>query len=269
MADRAQGRRPENRPGGGRLGPRAGIPKRTRPKLPPNGILSNQRGLHQCEKGRGPKDPTVRRAGTREPRRRGATLLLRVVAATAGAQWTDGWGRSTYVLAVVIQFIDNVLNFPAVLRRHGTHRPTFQKIDEFRSFDVVASFLCDSWHSLARGHGLCLPLPRGKTLEIFFAERVRRVPGESHGHSVFTFFLRARFARKNVLFSEFLVSHTTSRRRLPQTLSYSSAHSSASPSPVGTSFLRRREQIAWFTATCPVLFRRSTSSHRCSSWTSW
>ena len=82
------------------------------------------------------------------------------------------------------------------------------------------------------------------------------------------FFLRARSVRKNVLFSEFLVSHTTSRRRLPQTLSYSSAHSSASPSPIGTSFLRRREQIAWFTATCPVLFRRSTSSHRCSSWTS-
>ena len=36
------------------------------------GVLSNQRGLHQCEKGRGPKDPTVRGAGTREPRRRGA-----------------------------------------------------------------------------------------------------------------------------------------------------------------------------------------------------
>ena len=33
--------------------------------------------------------------------------------------------------AVVIQFIDKVLNFPAVLRRHGTHRPAFQKTDEF------------------------------------------------------------------------------------------------------------------------------------------
>ena len=77
-----------------------------------------------------------------------------------------------------------------------------------------------------------------------FAEWVRGLPGESHGHSVFAFFLRARFVRKNVPFSEFLVSHTTSRRRLPQTLSYSSAHSSASPSPVRTSFLRRREQIA-------------------------
>ena len=78
-------------------------------------------------------------------------------------------------------------------------------------------------------------------------------------------FPRARSVRKNVLFSEFLVSHTTSRRRLPQTVSYSSAHSSASPFPVGTPFLRRREQIAWFTATYPVLFRRPTSSHRCSS----
>ena len=112
------------------------------------------------------------------------------------------------------------------------------------------------------------PCREAKLSKNVFAERVRRLPGESHGHSVFAFFLRARFVRKNVLFSEFLVSHTTSRRRLPQTLSYSSAHSSASPSPVGTSFLRRREQIAWFTATCPVLFRRSTSSHRCSSWTS-
>ena len=80
-----------------------------------------------------------------------------------------------------------------------------------------------------------------------FAERVRRLPGESHRHSVFAFFLRARSVRKNVLFSEFLVSHTTSRRRLPQTVSYSSAHSSASPFPVGTLFLRRREPIAWFT----------------------
>ena len=44
----------------------------------------------------------------------------------------------------------------------------------------------------------------------------------------------------------------------------SSAHSSASPFPVGTPFLRRRES----TATHPLLFRRSTSSHRCSSWTS-
>ena len=55
MADRARGRRPENRPSKerGRLGPRAGIPKRTRPKLPPNGLLSNQRGLRQCGKERG------------------------------------------------------------------------------------------------------------------------------------------------------------------------------------------------------------------------
>ena len=35
-------------------------------------MLSNQRGLRQYEKGRRPKDPTARREGTREPRRRGA-----------------------------------------------------------------------------------------------------------------------------------------------------------------------------------------------------
>ena len=56
----------------GRLGPRAGIPKRTRPKPPTDVLLSNQRGLQQYEKGRGPEDPTVRREGTREPGRRGA-----------------------------------------------------------------------------------------------------------------------------------------------------------------------------------------------------
>ena len=79
----------------------------------------------------------------------------------------------------------------------------------------------DSWHSLARGHGLCPgPLPRGKTLEKKIAERVRRLLGESHGHSVFAFFLHACSVRKNVLFSEFLVSHTTSRQRLTQTVSY-------------------------------------------------
>ena len=35
-------------------------------------VLSNQRGLRQYVNGRGPKDPTVRREGTREPRIRGA-----------------------------------------------------------------------------------------------------------------------------------------------------------------------------------------------------
>ena len=92
MANRARAatRKPTRR---GRLGPRVGIPKRTRPKLPLNGVLSNQRGLHQCEKERGPKGPTP--ASWRH-------LLLRVVAATAGTQWTDGWGRSTYVLAFFV-----------------------------------------------------------------------------------------------------------------------------------------------------------------------
>ena len=127
--------------------------------------------------------------------------------------------------------------------------------------DVVASFLCDCWHSLARGHGLCLLLPRGKTLEKMLrsgsADCRERATDTASSH----FFCALVSVRKNVLCSEFLVSHTTSRRRLPQTVSYSSAHSSASPFPVGTPFLRRREQIAWFTATCPVLFRRSTSSH--------
>ena len=113
---RAATRKPTKR---GRLGPRAGIPKRTRPKLPPNGVLWNQRGLHQCEKGRGPKDPTVRREATREPRRRGAICccgLSRQPQARSGQ--TVGEDRPTSLPSsstVVVQFIDNVLNFPAVL----------------------------------------------------------------------------------------------------------------------------------------------------------
>ena len=112
------------------------------------------------------------------------------------------------------------------------------------SFDVDASFLCGSWHSFARSHALRLPLPRGKTLENFLRSGSADCREKAADTASSAFFLRTRFVRKNVLFSEFLVSHTISRRRLPQTLSYSSAHSSASPSPVGTSFLRRREQIA-------------------------
>ena len=44
-----------------------------------------------CAKGRDPRTPASWRH-----------LLLRVVAATADAQWTDGWGRSTYVLALFV-----------------------------------------------------------------------------------------------------------------------------------------------------------------------
>ena len=121
------------------------------------------------------------------------------------------------------------------------------------------SFLCDSWDSLAQGHGLCLPLPRGKTFEKIFAERVRKLPGESHGHSVFAFFLARSFC--------------TQKRTNFRVLCFSHGLSATSPTDIiflfGTQLglTVSREQIAWFTATCPVLFRRSTSSHRCSSWT--
>ena len=73
---RSATRKPTRR---GRLGPRAGIPKRTRPKLPPNGVLSNQRGLHQCTKGKGPENPGVVApfavAGCRGNRRRAVDVL--------------------------------------------------------------------------------------------------------------------------------------------------------------------------------------------------
>ena len=60
----------------GRLGPQAGTPKR----------LLKPAWTAAYGKGRGPKDPTVRREGTREPPASWRHLVLRVVAATAGAQ---------------------------------------------------------------------------------------------------------------------------------------------------------------------------------------
>ena len=76
----------------------------------PTKVLSNQRGLRQYEKVRGAQRPPC--AKGRDPRTPASWrhLLLRVVAATAGAQWTDGWGRSTYVLALF------------VCGRHSVHR---------------------------------------------------------------------------------------------------------------------------------------------------
>ena len=103
MADRAQGRRPDNRPGGDDSDP---------------GLASRrERGLncHQTEysrtsvdcvnakRGGGPKTPLYEGKGPENPG---------VVAPTSLPS------SST----VVIQPIDKVLNFPAVLRRHGTHR---------------------------------------------------------------------------------------------------------------------------------------------------
>ena len=60
----SQGRRPENRPGGDDLGPRAGIPKRKLPNCQKQ--ISTLVSAFGCIN-------TLRREGTREPRRRGAT----------------------------------------------------------------------------------------------------------------------------------------------------------------------------------------------------
>ena len=75
---RAATRKPTRR---GRLGPRAGIPKRKLPNCQKNKkVLSYQRGLHQhTAKGRDPRTPASWRH-----------LLMRVVAATAGMLRVDG-----------------------------------------------------------------------------------------------------------------------------------------------------------------------------------
>ena len=132
------------------------IPKRTRPKLPTNGSLSYQTSVDcsirngagaqrpHCAKGKDPRTPASWRH-----------LLLRVVAATACAQWTDGWGSSTCVLALFVygfhcwcwvaldnhrfQFIDKVLNFPIVLRKRRTYSVTFQS--------TTRPHRCSSWTS--------------------------------------------------------------------------------------------------------------------------
>ena len=50
-----------------------------------------------------------------------------------------------------IQFIDKVLNFPAVLRRHGTHRPTFQKTDEFPQMQFLDKLMTSVVQRLVPG----------------------------------------------------------------------------------------------------------------------
>ena len=75
MVERAQGRRPKNRPSEerGRLGPRAGIPKRKRPNChsSPKGTLLPARVAHKREGD--PKTPVRDGEGTKGPWRRGAT----------------------------------------------------------------------------------------------------------------------------------------------------------------------------------------------------
>ena len=94
MADREQGRRPENRPCGTTRTPgwhpeeKATLVTATQLTE----VLSNQRGLRpRTPKGRAPRTLASWRH-----------WLLRVVAATAGAWWIDGRGTSTYVLAFFV-----------------------------------------------------------------------------------------------------------------------------------------------------------------------
>ena len=144
MADRAQGRRPENRPGGddsdlvlasrreSDLGNCHATDKGT---LKPVWTASVRKGAGaqrpHCAKGRDPRTPASWRhfavAGCRGNRRRAVDRRLGKIDLRPCPL------RS----AVVNQFIDNVLNFLAVLRRHGTHRPTFQKTDEFTQMQFL------------------------------------------------------------------------------------------------------------------------------------
>ena len=72
MADREQGRRPENRPCGDDSVP--GMPARRERGLNCHRTEYSRTSVDciNAKMGGGPKDPTVRREGTREPRRRGA-----------------------------------------------------------------------------------------------------------------------------------------------------------------------------------------------------
>ena len=98
---RAATRKPTKRPRGLTLNSRAGIPKRLRSNchqrstLKPAWTASVRKGAGaqrpHCAKGRVPRTPASWRH-----------LLLWVVAATAGPQWSDGWGSSTYVLALFV-----------------------------------------------------------------------------------------------------------------------------------------------------------------------
>ena len=89
---RAATRKPTMR---GRLGPRAGIPKRLR-------LNCHKRKYSQtsvdCSMRKGAVAQRPHCAKGRDPRTKASWrhLLLRVV-----AQWSDGWGSSTYVLAIL------------------------------------------------------------------------------------------------------------------------------------------------------------------------
>ena len=106
MADRAQGRRPDNRPGGDDSDP---------------GLASRrERGLTARRSTLTPAWSASMRKGA-GARRRGAICfceLSRQLQARSGK--TDGEDRPTSMPSsstVVIQFIDKVLNFPVVLRK--------------------------------------------------------------------------------------------------------------------------------------------------------
>ena len=103
MADRAQGRRPDNRPGGDDSDPGLASRRERGLNCHQNGVLSNQRGLHQFEKGQGAQRPHC--AKGRDPRTPASWrhFLLRVVAATASAQWSVGWGYDTTYVAYLLR----------------------------------------------------------------------------------------------------------------------------------------------------------------------
>ena len=65
--ERAATRKPTKRPRGLTQNSRAGNPKRTRPKLPTDRILSNQRGLQRTKRGGGPKTPLCKGKGPENP----------------------------------------------------------------------------------------------------------------------------------------------------------------------------------------------------------
>ena len=111
--------------------------------------------------GKGPENPGVVApfavAGCRGNLRRGGPIRYDV-AASCYLLWYEMGGRRLSSWSCCASPIDGARCLASLLSRYLHYC-------QLVSFDVDASFLCDSWHSLARSHALRLPLSRGKTLE--------------------------------------------------------------------------------------------------------
>ena len=129
----------------GRLGPRAGIPKRLRPKLPTNVLLSNQRGLQHTKRSVDPKTPLCKGKGPENP---GVVAPFAVagcrggpirydVAASYYLIWYDTGGRS-HTSAFSSHYWDRLLGYSFLHLPHRFLRVFFSALS---LSDVAASLV--------------------------------------------------------------------------------------------------------------------------------